>query len=58
MSERSEIERAIQLFFDAINANDASIIPLADDVVMSGPMMPEPISGAEAVRKYIQSIAK
>ena len=33
MCERSEIERAIHLFFDAINTNDASIIPLADDVV-------------------------
>jgi hypothetical protein len=57
MSERSEIERAIHLFFDAMNANDASIIPLADDVVMSGPMMPEPISGADAVRQYINETA-
>jgi hypothetical protein len=40
MSERSEVERAISLYFEAMNANDASIIPLADVVVMSGPMMP------------------
>jgi hypothetical protein len=53
MSERSEIERAIGLFFEALNTNDASIIPLADDVVMSGPMMPEPINGEAAVRQYI-----
>jgi hypothetical protein len=53
MSERSEVERAIQLYFAAINSNDASMIPLADDVIMSGPMMPEPISGEAAVRGYI-----
>ena len=53
MSERAEVEQAIGLFFEAININDASIIPLADDMVMSGPMMPEPISGAAAVRQYL-----
>jgi len=57
MSERSEIERAIGLFFEAINSNDASLAPLADDIVMSGPMMPEPISGAAAVRQYINETA-
>ena len=53
MSERAEVERAIGLYFEAINSNDASIIPLADDMVMSGPMMPDPISGAAAVRQYL-----
>jgi hypothetical protein len=53
MSERSEVEQAISLFFEAMNTNDASIIPLADDVVMSGPMMPEPITGEAAVRQYL-----
>jgi len=57
MSERSEVERAIRLYFTGINANDASIIPLADDVVMSGPMMPEPIIGVAAVREYIEETA-
>ena len=28
MNERSEVERAIGLFFEAINTNDVSIIPL------------------------------
>jgi len=53
MSERAEVERAIGLYFEAINSNDVSIIPLAEDMVMSGPMMPEPISGAAAVRQYL-----
>jgi hypothetical protein len=57
MSERSEVERAIRLFFEAINRNDTSLVPLADDVVMSGPMMPEPISGEAAVRRYLGEIA-
>jgi hypothetical protein len=57
MSERSEIERAISLFFEAVNSNDTSLIPLAEDVVMSGPMMPEPISGEAAVRRYLGETA-
>jgi hypothetical protein len=57
MSERLNIERAISLFFEAINNNDSSLIPLAEDVVMSGPMMPEPISGEAAVRAYLDETA-
>ena len=57
MSERAEVEQAIGLYFEAVNANDSSIIPLADNVVMSGPMMPEAISGVAAVRQYINETA-
>jgi len=53
MSERTAIERAINLFIDAINRNDASQIPLTSDVVMSGPMMAEPVIGEAEVRHYI-----
>ena len=53
MSERLEIERAINLFIEAINRNDSSRIPLTDDAVMSGPMMAEPTVGAAAVRAYL-----
>lgn len=53
MSERLEIERAINLFIEAVNRNDSSGIPLTDDVVMSGPMMAEPTVGAAAVRTYL-----
>ena len=57
MSDHSATEQAINLFFEAINTNNAAIIPLADDVVMCGPMMPEPMSGEAAVRQYISEIA-
>lgn len=57
MSERSEIQQAIALYFEGLHKNDASIIPLADDVVMRGPMMPEQKSGEAEVRQYINEIA-
>ena len=57
MSERSTVERAIALYFEGINANDVSRIPLADDVVISGPMMPEPIHGEAEVRQYLNETA-
>ncbi len=57
MSERSDIERALGLFFEAISCNDSSLVPLAEDVVISGPMMPEPISGEAAVRAYLGETA-
>ncbi len=53
MSQRMEIERAINLFIDAINRNDAGSVPFTDDAVMSGPMMAEPAVGEEAVRTYL-----
>ena len=53
MSDRLQIERAINLFIEAINRNDASNIPLTEDVVMSGPMMAEPTVGEAAVRVYL-----
>ena len=56
MSDRSEVERVISLFIEAYNSNDAGKIPLAKDVVMSGPMMPEPIQGETAVRWYLDEI--
>ncbi|MFC1694642.1 nuclear transport factor 2 family protein [Pseudomonadota bacterium] len=57
MSERSDIEQAVSLFFEAINQNNAAIVPLTDDVVMCGPMMPEQMTGEAAVRQYITDIA-
>jgi hypothetical protein len=53
MSQRLQIEKAINLFIDAVNRNDASQIPLTEDVVMSGPMMAEPTVGEDAVRTYL-----
>ena len=53
MSNRSDIEQAVMLYFEAINSNDASLAPLSEDVVMHSPMMPEPVEGEAAVRQHI-----
>ncbi len=45
------------LYFEAMNSNDASLAPLSKDVVMHGPMMPEPVRGEAAVRQHISDIA-
>ncbi len=57
MSDRTDMERIIGLYFKAINSNDASIVPLTDDVVICGPMLPEPITGEAAVRQHIVDTA-
>ena len=57
MSDRTDMERIIGLYFKAINNNDASMVPLAEDVVISGPMLPEPITGEAAVRRHIADTA-
>lgn len=57
MSQRSAVDRAVSLYFEGINNNNAAIIPLADDVAFTGPMQPEPITGKEAVRQHIAEIA-
>ena len=57
MRGRSTVDRAVNLYFEGVNSNNAAIIPLADDVVFSGPMLPEPITGEAAVRQHIAEIA-
>lgn len=57
MNARPTVEKTIRLFFEAINENEAGRAPLSPDVVMSGPMMPEPKHGEVAVRAHIGDIA-
>jgi len=57
MSERKQIEQAVKCYIEAINSDNAEIIPLAADVIMSGPMMPEPIHGETAVRLHLAETA-
>lgn len=57
MSNRLEIEEVLELYFRGINENDCSIIPLAEDVEMSGPMMPETMRGRSAVRQQLSDTA-
>ncbi|NCF62232.1 MAG: hypothetical protein GWP58_05220 [Gammaproteobacteria bacterium] len=57
MSLRAEVEQAVSLYFEGVNTKNAGIIPLTDDVVLTGPMMPEPVSGEDAVRRHINDVA-
>ena len=57
MSERAAVDRAVGLYFEGMNGNDATVVPLTDDVVFTGPMQPEPLTGEAAVRQHIAEIA-
>ena len=57
MSNPTDIHGIVARFIEAFNSNDASTVPLAADVVYSGPMMPEPLRGGTAVRQHIAEIA-
>jgi hypothetical protein len=57
MSLRQEIERAIALYIEAINTDNVSIIPFAEEVILCGPMLPEPVHGESAVRQYVGETA-
>ena len=57
MDDRQQIQTAVDLYFRAINENDVELVPLAGDVELSGPMMPEPMKGGTTVRKYLADIA-
>lgn len=56
MSDRQKIEQAIALYVEAFNTDNTALIPLDDEVVLCGPMMPEPIEGELAVRQYLGEI--
>lgn len=57
MEDRSEVKAVISKFFEALNIDDASDVPLAQDVEYYGMFSPEPIHGEAEVRDYIQQIA-
>ena len=57
MTERSQIKDIIDDYIRAVNANDLSDVPFSPGVVMTGPMIPVPIEGAQAVREHLQNVA-
>lgn len=57
MQERKELEAVILKFFEALNIDDASDVPLAENVEYYGMFSPAPIIGKSGVRDYIQQIA-
>ncbi len=57
MKDRSQVEAVILKFFEALNIDDASGIPLAKQVEYYGMLSPNPICGESDVRDHIQQIA-
>jgi hypothetical protein len=55
--DRSQIEAVISKFFEALNIDDASGVPLAKDVKYYGMFSPTATCGEADVREYIQQIA-
>lgn len=57
MEDRSQVEAVISKFFEALNIDDASDVPLAKDVKYYGMFTPTPTCGETDVRDHIQQIA-
>ena len=57
MSNRAEVEAVVNTFVEALNIDDASIVPLSKHVEYHGMFSPIPISGESDVRDYIDQIA-
>lgn len=57
MTSRAEVEAAVLKFVEALNKDDASIVPLTEHVEYHGMFSPIPICGESDVRDYIEQIA-
>ena len=57
MEDRSQVVAVIDKFFEALNIDDASDVPLATNVKYFGMFSPIPTSGKSDVRDHIQQIA-
>jgi predicted secreted protein len=57
MSDSQHIERIIREYFAAITAGSEQPLELSAGIEASGPMLPEPLHGYEAVKEYLQQIA-
>jgi ketosteroid isomerase-like protein len=57
MSNPPHTQHILAQVIGAFVDNDASLAPLADDVVFRGPMVPEPLRGITAVRQHLADIA-
>jgi hypothetical protein len=57
LTSRAEVEAVVLKFVEALNKDDASIVPLTDNVEYHGMFSPIPICGESDVRDYIEQIA-
>jgi hypothetical protein len=57
LTSRAEVESIVLKFVEALNIDDASVVPLSKHVEYHGMFSPMPISGESDVREYIDQIA-
>ena len=57
MTSRTQVESVVLKFVEALNIDDASVIPLTKHVEYHCMFSPIPISGESDVREYIDQIA-
>lgn len=57
MTTTHDMQHAVARLIEAINSDDARIVPLAEDVRYSSPLLPEPIEGENAVRAHLAGIS-
>jgi len=57
MSDSQHIERIIREYFAAMTAVSEQPLELSAGIELSGPMLPEPLHGFEAVTEHLQQIA-
>ena len=57
MTAIHDMQHAVARLIEALDSDDADIIPLAANVVHSSPLLPDPIEGESAVRAHIAAIA-
>lgn len=57
MTKRAEVEAVVLKFVEALNIDDASVVPLSKHVEYHGMFSPIPVSGESDVRDYIDQIA-
>jgi len=57
LSDRSQIASIIDQFYEAMNSDDISRLPLAKDAEYSGVLTPDPVRGEAEVRQHLQETA-
>jgi ketosteroid isomerase-like protein len=57
LSNRSQIESIIGQFYEAMNSDDTSNLPLAENAEYSGVLTPDPVRGEAQVRQHLQETA-
>ena len=57
MSDRSQTEAIVGQFYEAMNSDDISRLPLEENAEYSGALTPDPVQGEAAVRRHLQETA-